>query len=108
MPCYSRVASTVELGPKTDAGLLAQALDSLGYIVGRAGGAVRFSHPLTGVTGRYQNGVMNVSTIEGEAPLDQNEIKRAYSAQVIKSAAQRFGWQAKQTSPTQFQVTRRY
>jgi hypothetical protein len=106
MPCYSRVSSSVEFGDGTDAGLLAKALQSLGYIVGRAGPALRFSG--LGRSGLYQNGQLTVNG-SSELTTDQvNEIKRAYSAEVVKSAAQRFGWQAKQQSPTQFQVTRRF
>ncbi len=105
MPCYSRINSTIEWTEGTDATLLASALKQLGYIVGQAGKVVRFSHPDLDVSGTFdgRTGTMQVDT----NTLDQNQLKRAYSAEVIKSAAKRFGWTAKQATDTQFQVTRR-
>ena len=36
-----------------------------------------------------------------------NEIKRAYSAEVVKSQAKKFGWQIKETGEYQYEVVRR-
>lgn len=104
MPCYSRIQSTVEFGDKTDPKLLALALKGLGYTVTLVGKSISFAKYASDapITGTYRNGTM---TINGY--VDQNEMKRAYSAEVVKSAAQRFGWTVKQQSPTQFQVNRR-
>lgn len=35
------------------------------------------------------------------------EIKKAYSAQVVKSQAKRFGWQLKEIAPYEYQVMKR-
>lgn len=108
MPCDSRITSSVEWTDNTDPKLLAAALKSLGFIVGVVGTAVRFSNPETSVTGTY-DGRKKMMTLSGlnDESLDLNPIKRAYSAQVIQSAAKRFGWQVKQTDDTKFQITRR-
>lgn len=104
MPCYSRIQSTVEFGDNTDPKLLALALRALGYTVTEIGKNLSFAKYASDapITGTYRGGTM---TINGS--VDQNEMKRAYSAEVVKSAAKRFGWQVKQSSPTQLQVTRR-
>lgn len=107
MPCYSRVTSTVEFSDSTDVVLLAKAMQALGYQVMRQGKGFRFDNG-TSMLGSFEGGRM---TLRGEAKLtveQTNEIKRAYSTEVVKAASQRFGWQVKQSSPTQFQVQRRY
>lgn len=103
MPCYTRINSTVEFGPATDAALLAAALRGLGYTVTQMGKNLSFArYDNDVVTGTYANGRMTIS-----GTVDQNLLKRAYSAEVVKSSAKRFGWQVKQTGPQQFQVTKR-
>lgn len=103
MPCYSRINTTVEFGPSTDAALLAAALKGLGYTVTQIGKSLSFAkYEGDVITGTYANGRMTVS-----GSVDQNAMKRAYSAEVVKAAAKRFGWQVKQTNEVQFQVTRR-
>lgn len=104
MPCYSRINSTVEFGPDTDAVLLAKAMEGLGYKVYRQGKALGFTKN-DGTSGQFVNGRL---TVNSDAEIDQNQFKRAYSAEVVKAAAQRFGWNAKQTSASTFQVQRRY
>lgn len=104
MPCYSRVTSTIEFGDKTDQRLLAEALKSLGYnvIAAKNGAPLRFYGGLA--DGEFANGKL---TVRQDGSFDENAVKRAYSAQVVKSAAQRFGWTVKQPAENQFQVTRR-
>jgi hypothetical protein len=104
MPCYSRETSTVEFGEGTDVKLLAAALKQLGYTVNQFGQRITFANYAESVTGTFAGGKM---TIQSPGPIDQNTLKRAYSAEVVKSAAQRFGWTAKQTGAQQFQVSRR-
>lgn len=104
MPCYSRINSTVEFGQNTDAKLLAKALRAMGYTVTEAGKSLAFAKYASDapITGTFRDGTM---TINGS--IDEMEVKRTYSAEVVKSAAQRFGWQVKQPGANQFQVTRR-
>jgi hypothetical protein len=108
MPCYSRVSSTVEFGAKTDATLLAKAMESLGYVITKAANGFRARHAQHGAVATFAAGKLTLVTGPlASGPIDVNEIKRAYSAQVVQTAAKRFGWSVKQTSDTQFQVTRR-
>lgn len=106
MPCYTRETSSVEFGDKTDPKMLQKALQDLGYSVRVMGGVVEFwsaTHD-----GKLSNGTL---TINHNGLLDvtakRNEIARGYSKQVILSAAQRFGWAAKQTADDKLTVTRR-
>jgi hypothetical protein len=36
-----------------------------------------------------------------------NEVKRAYSAQVVQASAKKFGWQIKEVAQYQYEVIRR-
>jgi hypothetical protein len=36
-----------------------------------------------------------------------NQIKRAYSAQIVKTQAKKFGWQIRETAPYEFEITKR-
>ena len=108
MPCDSRITSSVEWTGNTDVKLLAEAMKSLGYIVGAVGTALRFHNPETGVVGTYdgRKSLMTMNTTRDQV-VDMNELKRAYSAQVVKAAAKRFGWQVKQTGEQTYEVNRR-
>lgn len=106
MPCYSVEESGIKVTANTNPDLLKKALEELGYTVTKIGGTLTFANYQLGRRGTFQNGELSVKTNMGAA-VDQDEIRRAYSAQVVMSAAKRFGWQVKQTSPTQFQVSRR-
>lgn len=106
MPCYSIEESGIKVTANTNPKLLALALKSLGYSVRAVGKNLSFANYEAGRRGTFQDGELTVWTSMGEA-VDQNEIRRAYSAQVVMFAAKRFGWQVKQESPTKFQVLRR-
>jgi hypothetical protein len=107
MPCYTREKSTIEFGPKTDAKLLAAAFKTLGYdVLVSPKGVVTFYGEQ--IEGRFANGKLSVNSATVIDEKMVNTFKRAYSAEVVKSAAQRFGWQVKQPSANTFQVQRRF
>lgn len=103
MPCYSQQTSVVQFGPQTDAALLAKALVGLGYTVAVEQQSLVFSRGAE--RGVYDGTKL---TLSASGQVDMNVFKRAYSAEVVKAAGQRFGWGVKQTAPNAFQVTRRY
>jgi hypothetical protein len=82
MPCDTIQTTTVNLG-KVNGDLLAKAMQSIGcpYFT-------------------YDGERVRVAGKD----VTQNEIKVAYSRQVVMSQAQRFGWQFKQTGPNKFEV----
>ncbi len=106
MPCWSQQTSTVSFSANTDLKLLAKALEGLGFVVRLdvASKALLFSNASTGQSGTFQDGSLTIKSAKKE---DMNVFKRAYSTEVVRSAAQRFGWQVKQPSANTFQVTRR-
>ncbi len=106
MPCYTVEESGIKVTANTNPDLLKKALEELGYTVTKLGATLTFANYSKSHRGFFRNGELTITNGSGEA-VDQNEIRRAYSAQVVMSAAKRFGWQVKQTSPTQFQVSRR-
>lgn len=109
MPCHSRQYSTIDFGEATDVSLLAKAFTALGYTVKQTGKALVLDNTTTGTTGTFENGKLGLTTGQwASLPVDLNEIKRAYSAEVIKSAATRFGWKVKSPEANKFQVTRSY
>jgi hypothetical protein len=100
MPCYTIQTVNVNLG-KVDLDLLQKALEAL------FPGTVR---RVENLLIRFGNGE-SYSRERGELSLRKQEtaalIKRAYSAEVVKSQAKKFGWQLKETAPFQFTVTKR-
>jgi hypothetical protein len=90
MPCWTVQESKVEfLAKTTDRDLLTAALEKLGYEVTRASAAVLIFRK-DGASGSYDAQSGRLGLAEG---WDVNEIKRAYSEQVVESQARRFGWQ---------------
>jgi hypothetical protein len=97
MPCFTIQTSTVELG-KVQADLLHAALAGLGL------------NPLTLPTGiRFAGGFYDKATgkMTGTNLPAVNEVKRAYSAQVVQASAKKFGWQIKEVAQYQYEVIRR-
>ena len=90
MPCWSVQESKVEfLATSTDTGLLATALERLGYAVARVPeGMLVFRKD--GQSGSYAPRTGRLELAQG---WDVNEIKRAYSEQTVESQARKFGWQ---------------
>jgi len=93
MPCHTRQYASVDLG-KLDPDLLMKALTEMGLKPVRNGDIIGF-----GLKEYY-----NIST--GKLMLglrySVNEIKRAYSAEIVKTQAKRFGWQIKKTAENKY------
>ena len=90
MPCYTVRTVTVEIG-QVDEHLLGLAMQSLNipsYVYNKQAGTID-------VRGRA------ASTVE------LNQIKVAYSKQVVLAQAKRFGWQIKQTADNKFVINKR-
>lgn len=86
MPCYTNQRVSVDAG-KMNLTILTEAVKGLGWNVAPARDGI-----LKWGVNQYdtQTGVLAVGTDE-----EVNEIKRAYSEQVVKSQAARFGWSVK-------------
>lgn len=109
MPCNTIQRSTISLELRADnQTFLIEALKSLGYRVDATQDRVRFSHSRRDVSGSFINGKLQ---IDGERSaverFDVNEVKRAYSHQVVQATAKRFGWQATKKTDTEYEVKRR-
>lgn len=106
MPCDTIQTNSVNLGNLGDKTLLVQALEAIGQRNARVvGDRVEFGDSRNGGT-IFGTGVMDT---RGTATnLTANEIKRAYSGEAVKLAAQKFGWNIKTTSATTFQAVRRF
>ena len=93
MPCYSIQKSKVQFAQSTDTTLFRDALRSLGFEV--ATSADRLLFWKAGPDGYRQSGSFDGNSGQLELPSvwDVNEIKRAYSQQVVESQARKFGWQ---------------
>lgn len=106
MPCWSKQTSTVQFGEQTDRALFEKAVVAMGYSVrvdARTGNITFANSDLSATLD--MKGALTVAAAPGT--FDVNTIKVAYSTEVVKSAAQRFGWQAKQTD-NKFVVQRRF
>jgi hypothetical protein len=87
MPCDTIRTVQVDIG-KLDPTLAAAAIAALGW-----SGSVS-----------YSNGKLSV---RGNIPDAQEQVKQAYSAEVVKSQAKKYGWQLKQTAPFKFEVVKK-
>ena len=102
MPCDQIRITTVEL-EGADLDTMQRALQGLGYTVSHYGQGLSF-----------QKGFNSAGTYDGHAfsftrgALDVNTLKRAYSAEVVRTSATRFGWKVTEKTPNrQFIVERR-
>lgn len=93
MPCDSIIRNTVDIG-KVDPGLLEKAMTDLG-VPRDYWRHVGQSVQITSYAGAAWAGVT------------QDNIKQAYSAQVVKTTAAKMGWQVKQTGAFKYQVIKR-
>ena len=104
MPCYT--SSTVEIDSgKMNAGLAKDAFAAMG---------LNPRHERQGIIDHrkgsynYQTGETVWRVQRGETAEQLTaELKRAYSAEVIKSQARKYGWTLKQTSQYEYAVTKR-
>lgn len=98
MPCYT--VQTVGVVLKvSDLDLLRAAIKSLGMVPAGTGQTIYFGN---GESFDKERGELRVTSQERAAL-----IKRAYSAEVVKSQARRFGWHLKQTGEYQYEVMKR-
>jgi hypothetical protein len=99
MPCDTISTYQVKLQDSTDLDLLTKALEALNLNPRRQGHIIRFG---AGESFNKATGEVRVRNVESVA-----EIKKAYSAELIKSQAKRFGWTLKQTGPYAYTVHKR-
>lgn len=102
MPCDTISQTNVVIGPNTDATLLFAALQELKLNPQKQGSMIYFA----GGTYRAADNTLtlNGSNVESRTA----EMKRAYSGEVVKSQARRFGWTLKQGKEKyQYVVTKR-
>ncbi len=111
MPCDSRVTINVKLSA-SDRNLLFQALIGLGWQPREIAGTIQCYVPNVGtmsISGdNLQISGYAYTGAEKQAEELANKIRRAYSTEVVKSQAKKFGWQLKQTSENKFKAIRRY
>lgn len=92
MPCNSEILVTVELGEDVDTGLLLAALRRVGAQPARhASGEITFA--LQGARGTFRDKRLNLLVARGSAQEREavNQIKAAYSYEVVMSAVRRVG-----------------
>jgi hypothetical protein len=107
MPCNSIQTSSVNLELKVEnKSFLLAALKSLDYSAAEIGETVTFA-TRQGVRGVFANGKLTVTGRYGAAEqFDTNPIKVAYSHQVLKASAKRFGWTLKKTSENKYVMSK--
>jgi hypothetical protein len=105
MPCDSIQTSSVNLELKADnKTFLLAALKSLDYSAAEIGETVTFA-TRQGVRGVFANGKLTVTGRYGAAEnFDTNPIKVAYSHQVVKATAKKFGWTIRKTGDNKYSV----
>lgn len=104
MPCDTIRTTQIDMG-KLDAPTLTTALNRMGLGATNHQGLVSFS-----------GGTYNVATGQLDARSNRrgfnadslkNNIRKAYSGEVIRSQAKRFGWQVKELGNNKFEVVKR-
>ena len=98
MPCDTIQTNTVDL-PKMHPALLAKAITALGA---RQLSPAYFQ--LRGQTYRVRSG--ELESTDPNVGQVADELKRAYSGEVVKYTARRNGWTLKQTAPYAYEVTK--
>lgn len=104
MPCNTVSETLVDLG-KTDPDLIHASLKEMGLSPNRNGNIIYFSGGYFEVDTEKQN--HRITWRVSNAEERTTELKRQYSAEVVKSQAKRFGWQLTQKSRFEFEVTKR-
>lgn len=92
LPCWTIQSSEVSFDLEhTDINLLKLALEGLGYNVIQNKEGLLFNKP--GITGTYNatTGKINADVRSG-LQLGVNEVKRAYSKEIVRFTAKKFGW----------------
>lgn len=108
MPCNMIRTSTINLA-KADQATLAKALEGLGLTTFNGYGGRLIFRSQYGYGGSLQGGQLTfdnaVRTRDGQ-PLTEALVKQAYAGQVVKQAAQKFGWKLQEKGPGQFTATK--
>ena len=105
MPCDQVRTTTLALG-KVDAGMMKAALQALGFTrIELHAERLSFSHGTRSCAGRLDLRTGRL-TMTGNQPLAENEVRRAYSTEVVRATARRFGWTLTQTAAGQFEAVR--
>lgn len=99
MPCWTEQQVTVNLGAAS-LEHLEQALKDLKLAPYRAGKTTLYF-------GNNESFNATTKELRVTAGRDVAEIKRAYSAAVVKSQAKRYGWTLKEVAPFKYEVTKR-
>jgi len=104
MPCWTIKKTTVDVG-KMEIKTLAAGLKAAGFDVNDDMNRLLFSRSGSTWYHTYKDGVLTLQgqNVEGITA----EVKRAYSAQVVRQTAERFGWKLSSKTQTQFTVQRR-
>jgi len=107
MPCDTIQRSKVDFKLEvTDLNLLKAGLEKLGYKVNLGTKTLSFHDSSFNIRGEFRKGKLEVETINRE--FDVNAVKRAYSTEVVKVTARKFGWTLNETSENKFEAVRRF
>jgi len=114
MPCWTKQSNTVDMD-KVDRVLLVKALKALGYHINDDAYSLKlgceFSADHFGWNGSVyiKNGKLFVGASREGVDLTGriNELKRAYSGEVVQAACKRFGWNLTRKTDDRFIATRR-
>lgn len=109
MPCDSIQTAQVNFNlDATDLNLLKLALEGLGYTVSQVGSKLNFYLDRKQASGTWENGKFSARVYGSADEFDVNEVKRAYSKEVVKYASKRFGWTLKETTQNKYEAQRRF
>ena len=100
MPCdtINRMSVNLELRADNREHLEA-ALRNLGYQVIDRNGVLTFYG--NGVTGTFENGKLKINGRDNDVErFDVNEVKRAYSGEVVKAGMKKCGWKVSKINST--------
>lgn len=122
MPCWLKQTTPVDLGPNTSIELLTTALRGLGFHINDQNYSAQRGYKFSAdcftrndfrrmsvvVTNDNKIEIGYASTDARVLPDKLNAIKRAYSTEVVKSTANRFGWRLQQKEQNQLVAMRRF
>lgn len=104
MPCDSIRTTDVKFGPNTDPDMMLAAMTTLGLSPVKQGDVIYFRG------GQYHTKTHTLTLQEyGRDSVEDRtaKMKQAYSGEVVKSQAKRFGWKIQQTGEFEYEVTKR-
>ena len=113
MPCWMVNETTLDFS-NPDEGLLKAALEELGFTVHSKAQANEYGYAFSAdhFGPSYSVCVKHDGTVITNGPevskFDMNQVKRAYSRQVVGSAAKRLGWNVKKKNNRKMVAVRRY